>query len=156
MRGHFVYHLHKDWAVCLASVWQMIHSNCVDQPWLKRTPSSISQVFLPGFLSSNLYYKYLNDLIHSVRGDEFPGGSIALSIHGPGSSPDTDSVGAPDGSASQVRGSGFDSVVGKAANTVAAKAKQTVLAWEGLSCVCTRNLLLLLVLCIKVTFLLSC
>lgn len=26
---------------------------------------------MPGFLSSNLYYKYLSDLINSVRGDEF-------------------------------------------------------------------------------------
>ncbi|XP_010219617.1 PREDICTED: A-kinase anchor protein 10, mitochondrial-like, partial [Tinamus guttatus] len=59
-------------------------------------------VFLPGFLSSNLYYKYLNDLIHSVRGDEFPGGNIAQSIQGPGNNPDSDSqMGAPDGSASQ-------------------------------------------------------
>lgn len=29
------------------------------------------QVYLPGFLSSNLYYKYLSDLINSVRADEF-------------------------------------------------------------------------------------
>lgn len=26
---------------------------------------------MPGFLSSNLYYKYLSDLINSVRADEF-------------------------------------------------------------------------------------
>ena len=30
---------------------------------------------MPGFLSSNLYYKYLNDLINSVRADEFFGGN---------------------------------------------------------------------------------
>lgn len=90
-----VFHLHKDCDVCV------LFSDYADQPWLKRT-FSISQVFLPGFLSSNLYYKYLNDLIHSVRGDEFPGGNIALSIHGPGSSPDSDSIGSTDGSASQV------------------------------------------------------
>lgn len=92
-------------------------STVVVQLWLKLVPSSVSQVFLPGFLSSNLYYKYLNDLIHSVRGDEFPGGTIALSIHGPGSSPDSDSVGGPDGSASQVWVLGFDSVGGNAVIT---------------------------------------
>lgn len=30
---------------------------------------------MPGFLSSNLYYKYLSDLINSVRVDEFTGGN---------------------------------------------------------------------------------
>lgn len=30
---------------------------------------------MPGFLSSNLYYKYLSDLINSVRVDEFIGGN---------------------------------------------------------------------------------
>jgi len=70
---------------------------------------------LPGFLSSNLYYKYLNDLIHSVRGDDFPGGNIALSIQGPGGSPDSDSIGGPDGSASQVGVLLFDSLLVNAA-----------------------------------------
>ncbi|NXQ63318.1 AKA10 protein, partial [Anthoscopus minutus] len=74
--------------------------NCFTTP-LRQAWTTMETVFLPGFLSSNLYYKYLNDLIHSVRGDEFPGGSIALSIHGPGSSPDSDSIGSTDGSASQ-------------------------------------------------------
>ncbi|NWW71550.1 AKA10 protein, partial [Climacteris rufus] len=74
--------------------------NCFTTP-LRQAWTTMETVFLPGFLSSNLYYKYLNDLIHSVRGDEFPGGNIALSVHGPGSSPDSDSIGAPDGSASQ-------------------------------------------------------
>lgn len=32
---------------------------------------SVVQVYMPGFLSSNLYYKYLSDLINSVRADEF-------------------------------------------------------------------------------------
>lgn len=59
--------------------------------YLVTFPFFFSQVFLPGFLSSNLYYKYLNDLIHSVRGDEFAGGSIALTIHGPSSIHDNDS-----------------------------------------------------------------
>ncbi|KAM9525564.1 A-kinase anchor protein 10, mitochondrial isoform 2-T2 [Guaruba guarouba] len=74
--------------------------NCFTTP-LRQAWTTMETVFLPGFLSSNLYYKYLNDLIHSVRGDEFPGGNIALSIHGPSSSPDSDSIGGPDGSASQ-------------------------------------------------------
>ncbi|XP_027599526.2 A-kinase anchor protein 10, mitochondrial isoform X3 [Pipra filicauda] len=74
--------------------------NCFTTP-LRQAWTTMETVFLPGFLSSNLYYKYLNDLIHSVRGDEFQGGNIALSIHGHGSSPDSDSIGAPDGSASQ-------------------------------------------------------
>ncbi|XP_038014081.1 A-kinase anchor protein 10, mitochondrial isoform X3 [Motacilla alba alba] len=75
--------------------------NCFTTP-LRQAWTTMETVFLPGFLSSNLYYKYLNDLIHSVRGDEFPGGNIALSIHGPGSSPDSDSIGSTDGSAPQV------------------------------------------------------
>ncbi|NWY65316.1 AKA10 protein, partial [Erithacus rubecula] len=74
--------------------------NCFTTP-LRQAWTTMETVFLPGFLSSNLYYKYLNDLIHSVRGDEFPGGNIALSIHGPGSSPDTDFIGSTDGSSSQ-------------------------------------------------------
>ncbi|NXB72660.1 AKA10 protein, partial [Donacobius atricapilla] len=74
--------------------------NCFTTP-LRQAWTTMETVFLPGFLSSNLYYKYLNDLIHSVRGDDFPGGNIALSIHGPGSSPDSDSIGSTDGSASQ-------------------------------------------------------
>ncbi|NXS02221.1 AKA10 protein, partial [Oxylabes madagascariensis] len=74
--------------------------NCFTTP-LRQAWTTMETVFLPGFLSSNLYYKYLNDLIHSVRGDEFPGGNVALSIHGPGSSPDSDSIGSTDGSASQ-------------------------------------------------------
>ncbi|RLV97131.1 hypothetical protein DV515_00012098 [Chloebia gouldiae] len=74
--------------------------NCFTTP-LRQAWTTMETVFLPGFLSSNLYYKYLNDLIHSVRGDEFPGGNIALNIHGPGSSPDSDSIGSTDGSASQ-------------------------------------------------------
>ncbi|XP_030318185.1 A-kinase anchor protein 10, mitochondrial isoform X2 [Calypte anna] len=74
--------------------------NCFTTP-LRQAWTTMETVFLPGFLSSNLYYKYLNDLIHSVRGDDFPGGNIALNIHGPSSSPDSDSIGGPDGSASQ-------------------------------------------------------
>ncbi|XP_044941380.1 A-kinase anchor protein 10, mitochondrial isoform X8 [Mustela putorius furo] len=60
-----------------------------------------SEVFLPGFLSSNLYYKYLNDLIHSVRGDEFPGGNVSLTAHGSVGPPEDSHPGGPDSSASQ-------------------------------------------------------
>ncbi|XP_053562061.1 A-kinase anchor protein 10, mitochondrial [Bombina bombina] len=44
--------------------------NCFTTP-LRQAWTTMEKVFLPGFLSSNLYYKYLNDLIHSVRGDEY-------------------------------------------------------------------------------------
>lgn len=50
-----------------------------DQPWPEAKRASwfslmllcALQVYMPGFLSSNLYYKYLSDLINSVRADEF-------------------------------------------------------------------------------------
>ncbi|XP_069471290.1 A-kinase anchor protein 10, mitochondrial isoform X2 [Ambystoma mexicanum] len=48
--------------------------NCFTTP-LRQAWTTMEKVFLPGFLSSNLYYKYLNDLIHSVRGDEYAWGS---------------------------------------------------------------------------------
>lgn len=57
---------------------------------------------MPGFLSSNLYYKYLNDLIHSVRGDEFLGGNVSLAGPNPSGPPDESHPGGPDSSASQV------------------------------------------------------
>ncbi|XP_074830395.1 A-kinase anchor protein 10, mitochondrial isoform X1 [Natator depressus] len=75
--------------------------NCFTTP-LRQAWTTMEKVFLPGFLSSNLYYKYLNDLIHSVRGDEFAGGNIALTVQGPSSSPDTEPhTTGSDGSASQ-------------------------------------------------------
>ncbi|XP_008592408.1 PREDICTED: A-kinase anchor protein 10, mitochondrial-like [Galeopterus variegatus] len=58
-------------------------------------------VFLPGFLSSNLYYKYLNDLIHSVRGDEFLGGNASLTAHGSVGPHDESHPGGSDSSTSQ-------------------------------------------------------
>uniref|UniRef100_A0A8C5WXH1 A-kinase anchoring protein 10 n=1 Tax=Laticauda laticaudata TaxID=8630 RepID=A0A8C5WXH1_LATLA len=57
--------------------------NCFTTP-LRQAWTTMEKVFLPSFLSSNLYYKYLNDLIHSVRGDEFAGGGLALHVHGLG------------------------------------------------------------------------
>ncbi|XP_062967021.1 A-kinase anchor protein 10, mitochondrial isoform X2 [Cynocephalus volans] len=55
--------------------------NCFITP-LRQAWTTMEKVFLPGFLSSNLYYKYLNDLIHSVRGDEFLGANASLIAHG--------------------------------------------------------------------------
>eukprot|EP00061_Rhincodon_typus_P013108 g39274.t1 len=59
-------------------------------------------VYLPGFLSSNLYYKYLNDLIHSVRNDEFSGAYTPFLGHGPNSPHEHEpSIGLSDGSVAQ-------------------------------------------------------
>ncbi|XP_058020023.1 A-kinase anchor protein 10, mitochondrial [Ahaetulla prasina] len=73
--------------------------NCFTTP-LRQAWTTMEKVFLPSFLSSNLYYKYLNDLIHSVRGDEFAGGGLAFNVHGLGSVSDHYShVGAADSGA---------------------------------------------------------
>ncbi|XP_042773473.1 A-kinase anchor protein 10, mitochondrial isoform X4 [Panthera leo] len=74
--------------------------NCFTTP-LRQAWTTMEKVFLPGFLSSNLYYKYLNDLIHSVRGDEFLGGNVSLAAHGSVGPPDDSHPGSSDGSASQ-------------------------------------------------------
>lgn len=50
---------------------------------------SVVQVYMPGFLSSNLYYKYLSDLINSVRADEF----VNVSTLGQGGLADNDRSG---------------------------------------------------------------
>uniref|UniRef100_A0A8C7XTV6 A kinase (PRKA) anchor protein 10 n=1 Tax=Oryzias sinensis TaxID=183150 RepID=A0A8C7XTV6_9TELE len=44
--------------------------DCFTTP-LRQAWTTMEKVYMPGFLSSNLYYKYLSDLINSVRGDEF-------------------------------------------------------------------------------------
>ncbi|KAM3869099.1 A-kinase anchor protein 10, mitochondrial [Diretmus argenteus] len=44
--------------------------DCFTTP-LRQAWTTMEKVYMPGFLSSNLYYKYLNDLIHSVRADEY-------------------------------------------------------------------------------------
>ncbi|KAM9760661.1 A-kinase anchor protein 10, mitochondrial-like [Dama dama] len=75
--------------------------NCFTAP-LRQAWMTMEKVFLPGFLSSNLYYKYLNDLIHSVRGDEFLGGSVSLTAPGSMGPPDDSHPGAADSSTSQV------------------------------------------------------
>ncbi|XP_015413861.1 PREDICTED: A-kinase anchor protein 10, mitochondrial isoform X2 [Myotis davidii] len=74
--------------------------NCFTTP-LRQAWTTMEKVFLPGFLSSNLYYKYLNDLIHSVRGDEFLVGNVSLTAHGSVGAPDDSHQGGSDSSASQ-------------------------------------------------------
>ncbi|XP_077020115.1 A-kinase anchor protein 10, mitochondrial isoform X2 [Tamandua tetradactyla] len=74
--------------------------NCFTTP-LRQAWTTMEKVFLPGFLSSNLYYKYLNDLIHSVRGDDFLGGTVALCAHGAAGPPDEPHPSGPDSAASQ-------------------------------------------------------
>ncbi|XP_033057071.1 A-kinase anchor protein 10, mitochondrial isoform X1 [Trachypithecus francoisi] len=74
--------------------------NCFTTP-LRQAWTTMEKVFLPGFLSSNLYYKYLNDLIHSVRGDEFLGGNVSMTAPGSVGPPDESHPGSSDSSASQ-------------------------------------------------------
>lgn len=66
-----------------------------------RLLSSHLQVYLPGFLSSNLYYKYLSDLINSVRADEFVGGNTSAPANSVASDNDR-STNASEGSQAQV------------------------------------------------------
>ncbi|KAF5911922.1 hypothetical protein HPG69_015900 [Diceros bicornis minor] len=74
--------------------------NCFTTP-LRQAWTTMEKVFLPGFLSSNLYYKYLNDLIHSVRGDEFLGGNVSLTALGSVGLSDDSHPGGSDSSTSQ-------------------------------------------------------
>lgn len=57
------------------------------------------QVYLPGFLSSNLYYKYLSDLINSVRADEF----VQLGAQGQTAPADNDRSGSNSGEGPQAQ-----------------------------------------------------
>ncbi|XP_051903805.1 A-kinase anchor protein 10, mitochondrial [Hippocampus zosterae] len=43
---------------------------CFTTP-LRQAWTTMEKVYMPGFLSSNLYYMYLSDLLNSVRADEF-------------------------------------------------------------------------------------
>ncbi|XP_023688943.2 A-kinase anchor protein 10, mitochondrial isoform X2 [Paramormyrops kingsleyae] len=73
--------------------------DCFTTP-LRQAWTTMEKVFLPGFLCSNLYYKYLNDLINSVKGDEFFGGSVLPT--GQGGAPDGDrAAGGTEGPQSQ-------------------------------------------------------
>lgn len=75
--------------------------DCFTTP-LRQAWTTMEKVYMPVFLSSNLYYKYLNDLINSVRGDEFFAGNAALLGHGSGSPQDSESsTGSLDGPAQQ-------------------------------------------------------
>uniref|UniRef100_A0A8B9KAZ6 A-kinase anchoring protein 10 n=1 Tax=Astyanax mexicanus TaxID=7994 RepID=A0A8B9KAZ6_ASTMX len=51
--------------------------DCFTTP-LRQAWTTMEKVYMPGFLSSNLYYKYLSDLINSVRADEFVGGNSTI------------------------------------------------------------------------------
>ncbi|XP_041947035.1 A-kinase anchor protein 10, mitochondrial isoform X4 [Alosa sapidissima] len=73
--------------------------DCFTTP-LRQAWTTMEKVYLPGFLSSNLYYKYLSDLINSVRADEFVGGNAGA----PGNSVPSDndrSTNASEGSQAQ-------------------------------------------------------
>ncbi|XP_024921602.1 A-kinase anchor protein 10, mitochondrial [Cynoglossus semilaevis] len=77
------------------SVRMMIESNicreggplpdCFTTP-LRQAWTTMEKVYMPGFLTSNLYYKYLSDLINSVRADEF----VNVSTPGQGAPSDND------------------------------------------------------------------
>uniref|UniRef100_A0A8C4I2P3 RGS domain-containing protein n=1 Tax=Dicentrarchus labrax TaxID=13489 RepID=A0A8C4I2P3_DICLA len=59
--------------------------DCFTTP-LRQAWTTMEKVYMPGFLSSNLYYKYLSDLINSVRADEF----VNVSTPGQGGLADND------------------------------------------------------------------
>ncbi|CAB1352509.1 unnamed protein product, partial [Coregonus sp. 'balchen'] len=70
---------------------------CFTTP-LRQAWTTMEKVYMPGFLSSNLYYKYLSDLINSVRADEF----VLASASGQGVASDGDrSTNATEGSQAQ-------------------------------------------------------
>uniref|UniRef100_A0A8C2WUL8 A-kinase anchoring protein 10 n=1 Tax=Cyclopterus lumpus TaxID=8103 RepID=A0A8C2WUL8_CYCLU len=54
--------------------------DCFTTP-LRQAWTTMEKVYMPGFLSSNLYYKYLSDLINSVRADEFSDVSCRATKH---------------------------------------------------------------------------
>ncbi|XP_047463871.1 A-kinase anchor protein 10, mitochondrial [Mugil cephalus] len=72
--------------------------DCFTTP-LRQAWTTMEKVYMPGFLSSNLYYKYLSDLINSVRADEF----VNVSSLGQGGPADSDrsSSNASEGSQTQ-------------------------------------------------------
>ncbi|TSP36082.1 A-kinase anchor protein 10, mitochondrial [Bagarius yarrelli] len=73
--------------------------DCFTTP-LQQAWTTMERVYLPGFLSSDLYYKYLSDLINSVQADEFSAGNLAVS--GQGTATDSErSLAASEGSQAQ-------------------------------------------------------
>lgn len=76
--------------------------NCFTTP-LRQAWTTMEKVFLPGFLSSNLYYKYLNDLIHSVKGEDYSWTGAGNPSQGNQGTPNHEPyVGASDTSTSQL------------------------------------------------------
>ncbi|XP_054899281.1 A-kinase anchor protein 10, mitochondrial isoform X1 [Poeciliopsis prolifica] len=76
--------------------------DCFTTP-LRQAWTTMEKVYLPGFLSSNIYYKYLSDLINSVRGDEFVNMSGQGQGQGQGMPADGDRSGSNAGESSQVQ-----------------------------------------------------
>ncbi|XP_072099720.1 A-kinase anchor protein 10, mitochondrial isoform X1 [Mobula birostris] len=75
--------------------------NCFTTP-LRQAWTTMEKVYLPGFLSSNLYYKYLNDLIHSVRSNDIAKAFTSFPGQGPNSPHEHESnTGTPDSSTPQ-------------------------------------------------------
>uniref|UniRef100_A0A667YZ27 A-kinase anchoring protein 10 n=1 Tax=Myripristis murdjan TaxID=586833 RepID=A0A667YZ27_9TELE len=73
--------------------------DCFTTP-LRQAWTTMEKVYMPGFLSSNLYYKYLNDLINSVREDEF----VNASTPGQSTPADSDRSASNSGEGSQTQG----------------------------------------------------
>ncbi|XP_068600699.1 A-kinase anchor protein 10, mitochondrial [Brachionichthys hirsutus] len=72
--------------------------NCFTTP-LRQAWTTMEKVYMPGFLSSNLYYKYLSDLINSVRADDFVNASaLGQGVAGENNRPSSN---ASDGSQTQ-------------------------------------------------------
>ncbi|MBN3308308.1 AKA10 protein, partial [Amia calva] len=74
--------------------------DCFTTP-LRQAWTTMETVFMPGFLSSNLYYKYLNDLINSVRSDEFLSRAAGVPGHSPPQDSDSGAGGSDSSSAQQ-------------------------------------------------------
>ncbi|XP_023132122.1 A-kinase anchor protein 10, mitochondrial [Amphiprion ocellaris] len=72
--------------------------DCFTTP-LRQAWTTMEKVYMPGFLSSNLYYKYLSDLINSVRADEF----VNVSTPGQGGPADNDRSSSNASEASQIQ-----------------------------------------------------
>lgn len=70
--------------------------DCFTTP-LRQAWTTMEKVYMPGFLSSNLYYKYLSDLINSVRADEF----VNVSSSGQGGAADSERSNANESSQTQ-------------------------------------------------------
>ncbi|CAL8398403.1 unnamed protein product [Boreogadus saida] len=72
--------------------------DCFTTP-LRQAWTTMETVYMPGFLSNNLYYKYLSDLINSVRADEFVNTSTPA---GQGAASDGDRGTSSEGSQAQL------------------------------------------------------